>query len=94
MNRGELAIKLILPLVKRARRIIGEDAVKIANDIPGLEVTADEGIEVTGDGIVIYEKLLKAYNEKLHGNLVLELKAEFHVYRTGQHGREAGITDG
>ena len=48
------------------------------------------GVEVTGEGIGIYEKLLKAYEEKLHGKLLLELKVGVNVYRSGQSENRVG----
>jgi len=88
MTLGQITVTLILGIIDSARRVLGEDAIKIANSIEGLRVSQNGEITVTGDGLEILKKLLKAYEADLHGEIILDLDVRLNVKRAGDTGSE------
>ncbi len=83
MTLSQITITLILGILDGARRVLGDDAIKTANSIEGLKVTPNGEIVVTGDGMKILKKLLKACEADLHGEVILDLDVRVNVKRSG-----------
>ena len=83
MTLSQITITLILGIIDGARRVLGEDAIKIANKVEGLRVMSNGEIVVTGDGMKILKKLLKACEAELHGEIILDLDVRVNVKRSG-----------
>ena len=83
MTLSQITITLILGILDGARRVLGDDAIKTANSIEGLKVTPNGEIVVTGDGMKILKKLLKACEADLHGEVILDLDVRVNVARVG-----------
>ena len=79
MTLAQITVTLILGILDGARRVIGDDAIKIANEVEGLKVTPKGEIVVAGDGLQILKKLVKAYEDELHGEVILDLEVRVNV---------------
>ena len=79
MTLTHIYFNLILRILDGARRVIGEEAVKIANSIEGLKVTNGNEIVVTRDPVQILKKLIKEYESELHGEIILDLDVRVNV---------------
>ena len=79
MTLAQITVTLILGILDGARRVIGDDAIKIANEVEGLKVTPKGEIIVTGDGLQMLKKLVKAYEDELHGEIILDLEVRMNV---------------
>ena len=86
MNLTQITISLILGVVDGAKRIIGEDAVKTANNIEGLRVMSTGEIIVTGNGMKILEQLWKAYEADLKGEIIPDIEVRLNVKKAGNSG--------
>ena len=88
MTLAQITVTLILGILDGARRVIGDDAIKTANEVEGLKVTSNGEIIVTGDGLQILKKLLKVYEEALHGEIILDLDVRMNVKGRGNKGEK------
>ena len=79
MTLSQIVVPITLGIIDGARRIIGDDAIKIANTVEGLKVTQNGEITITGNGMKILNKLIKAYEAELHGEIVLCLSVRMNV---------------
>lgn len=79
MTLAQITITLILGILDGARRVIGDDAIKLANTVEGLKATPNGEIVITGDGMKILSKLVKTYETELHGEIILDLDVRMNV---------------
>ena len=79
MTLAQISVILLLGIIDGARRILGEDAINIANNVEGLKTAANGEITVNGDGMKILRELLKQYEEALHGEIILDLDVRVNV---------------
>ena len=79
MTVAHITVMLILGIIDGARRVIGDDAIKVANTVEGLKVTSSGEIVITVNSLQILGKLLKAYEAELHGEVVLDLDVRLNV---------------
>ena len=88
MTLAQITVTLILGILDGARRVIGDDAIKIANEVEGLKVSSNGEIVVTGDGLQILKKLVKNYENELHGEIILDLDVRMNVKGRGNRGEK------
>ena len=84
MPLTQISVNLILGILDGARRVVGDEAIRMANSVDGLKVTPHGEIAVSGDGMEIVKKLLKVYEEELHGEIVLDLDVRMNVKSSGK----------
>jgi hypothetical protein len=88
MTLPQITITLILRLIDGAKRILGDDAIKIANNIKGLDVSPNGEVVITGDGLQLLKQLLKQYEEAVQGEIILDLdvRVNFRKYVNNTEG--------
>jgi hypothetical protein len=88
MTLPQITITLILRLIDGAKRILGDDAIKIANNIKGLNVNPNGEVVITGDGLQLLKQLLKQYEEAVQGEIILDLdvRVNFRKYVNNTEG--------
>ena len=79
MTVAQITVMLILGIIDGSRRILGDDAIKVANTVEGLKVTPNGEIVITGNSLHILNKLLKAYEVELHGEIILDLDVRLNI---------------
>jgi hypothetical protein len=79
MTHSHIDEQLLLGTIDSARRIIGDDAIKIASSIEGLKVTQNGEITISGKCMQILNKLIKAYEDEIHGGIFLSLSVRMSV---------------
>lgn len=82
MTHSHIDEQLMLGTIDCARRIIGDDAIKIAGTIEGLKVTHNGEITITGKCLPILNKLIKAYEAEVHGEIFISLLVRMTVKYT------------
>ena len=81
MIEDDIAMHLITGIIDACRRILGEDAIKTANDVPGLDVRSNGELVVTGDAYKIIGLLCKEFEKALHGKLVVDVEVRLNLKR-------------
>ena len=81
MIEDDIAIHLIAGIIDAGRRIIGEDAIKTANEVDGLDVRSNGELVVTGEVYKIIGDLCRAYEKALRGRLVVDVDVRLNLKR-------------
>ena len=81
MHEDEIAIKLIAEIISGARRVLGDDAVKTANEVNGLSVRQTGEITVTGEIYKIVGVLCREYEKAMQGKLVVDVVVRLNLRR-------------
>ena len=84
MIEDDVAIHLISGIIDAGRRIIGEGAIKTANEVEGLNVRANGEIVATGDVYKIIGDLCRAYEKAMRGRLVVDVEVRLNLKRGGE----------
>ena len=79
MTLSQIVVPIIVDIIDGARRMLGDDAIIVANSIEGLKVTQNGEVTITGKDMQILGKLLKAYEAELHGQIILTLSVRMNV---------------
>ena len=83
MTEEDIAIHLITGIIDAGRRIIGEDAIKTANEIEGLNVRSNGEVVVTGDAYKIIGSLCSTYEKAMRGKVVVDIDVRLNLKRGG-----------
>ena len=82
MEEADILVQIISNIIKSAKSAgLGNDALKIANDVEGLTVSPDGGITVTGNVQKILGDLIREYGEAMNAKLSLEVKVISHIIK-------------
>ena len=85
MTLSQITITLILRLIDGAKKILGDDAIKIANNIKGLDVSPNGEVVIAGDGLQLLKQLLKQYEEAVQGEIILDLNVKVNFRKYGDN---------
>lgn len=83
MDEDEIAIRLLGGIVSAARSILGDDAIKHANEVGGLRVRQTGEVVVSGEVLRIVGLLCREYEKALKGRLVLDVDVRLNIRRNG-----------
>ena len=84
MIEDDIAIHVIGGIIDACRRIIGENAIKTANEVDGLDVRSNGEIVVTGDDVyTIIGSLCGEYEKALHGRVVVDVDVRVNLRKRG-----------
>jgi hypothetical protein len=81
MIEDTITIHLISGMIDAARRIIGDSAVKAANEVEGLVVSSNGEIVVTGDVLKIIGSLCSVLEKALKAKLVVDVEVRLNLKR-------------
>lgn len=81
MTEDDIGIRLASGIIHAAGRIMGEDAIKVANEVQGLAVRTNGEIVVTGEVYTIIGNLCSVYEKALKGKLVVEVDVRLNLRR-------------
>ena len=81
MIEDDIAIHTIAGIIDAGRRILGEDAIKAANEIEGLDVSSNGEIVVTGEDYKIIGELCRAFEKAMRGKLVVDVEVRLNLKR-------------
>lgn len=82
MIEDDIAIHLIAGIIDAGRRILGEDAIKAANEVEGLDVRSNGEIVVTGsEDYKIIGDLCRAFEKAMRGKLVVDVDVRLNLKR-------------
>ena len=82
MIEDDIAIHLIAGIMESGRRILGEDAIKAANEVEGLDVRPNGEIVVTGsEDYKIIGDLCRAFEKAMRGKLVVDVEVRLNLKR-------------
>ena len=83
MIEDDIAIRTILGIIDGGKRIVGESAIKAANDVTGLKVSGNGELVVTGEFYKIIGDLCGALEKALGGKLVVDVEVRLNLKRGG-----------
>lgn len=83
MIEDDIAMHLIAGIIESGRRILGEDAIKAASEVDGLDVRSNGEIVVTGEDYKIIGDLCRAFEKAMRGRLVVEVEVRLNLKRGG-----------
>ena len=83
MIEDEIAIHLITGIIDACRRIIGENAIKTANEVEGLDVRSNGELVVTGDVYKTIGTLCREFEKALNGKMVVDIEVRLNLKRGG-----------
>ena len=83
MIEDAIAIHTIAGIIDAGRRIVGEDAIKVANEVNGLDVRVNGEVTVTGEFYKIIGELCRALEKALRGKLVVDIEVRLNLKRGG-----------
>lgn len=83
MTVGHISLNLIAGILSSAKRIMGDDAIKIANEVEGLKVTPVGEIIITQSSDRIIKKLVKSYEGELQGEIIVDIDVRMNVKSNG-----------
>ena len=83
MIDDDIAIHLIAGIIDAGRRILGEDAIKTANEVQGLDVRSNGELVVTGDCNKIVASLCSALEKAMRGSIVVDVEVRLNLKRGG-----------
>ena len=82
MQETNIFVQIISNIIDSAKSAgLGSYAVRIANGVSGLTVSADGGITITGNAIQILGDLIREYEGAMRARLSAEVKATLHVVK-------------
>ena len=81
MIEDDIIIHLIAGIIDAGRRMIGDDAIKTANEINGLKANPNGELVITGDCTKIIGELCRAYEKAMRGNLVIDVEIRLNLKR-------------
>ena len=84
MIEDDIAIHLIAGIIDAGRRIIGENAIKTANEVDGLDVRLNGEIVITGEVYKIIGSLCREFEKALRGKLVVDVEVRLNLKRGGE----------
>ena len=83
MIEDEITIHLIGGIIDAGRRIMGDDAIKSANEVNGLNVRTNGEVVVTGEAYKIVGELCQIYEKAMRGKLVVDIDVRLNLKRGG-----------
>lgn len=81
MIEDDIAIRTITGIIDGGRRIIGESAIKTANDVEGLDVSSNGEVVVTGEFYKIIGNLCREYEKAMSGKVVVDISVRLNLKR-------------
>lgn len=81
MIDDDIAIHLIGGIIDAGKRILGDDAIKAANDVEGLNVRSNGELVVTGEYSKIISGLCSALEKATRGHLVVDVEVRLNLKR-------------
>lgn len=82
MIEDSIAISLIAGIINAARRNIGDDAIRAANEVPGLAVNGNGEIVLTGEFFKIVGDLCRSLEKAMRGSIVVDLDVRMNLKRS------------
>ena len=83
MTENDISMHIISGIIDAGKRIVGEGAIKAANEVEGLKVNANGEIVVTGEFNKIIGELCRTYEKALQGRLVVDVEVRLNLKRGG-----------
>lgn len=83
MIEDDIAIHTISGIIDAGKRILGEDAIKAANDVGGLNVKSNGELVVTGECNKVIGELCRAFEKSMRGTLVVDIEVRLNLKRGG-----------
>ena len=83
MIDDDIAIHLIGGIIDAGKRILGDDAIKAANEVNGLKVSSYGELVVTGEYSKIIADLCSALEKAMRGHLVVDVEVRLNLKRGG-----------
>ena len=79
MIEDDIAIHTISGIIDGGERIVGGAAIKAANEVEGLKVSANGEIVVTGDSYKIIGDLCRTLEKALRGKIVVDIEVRINL---------------
>ena len=79
MIEDDIVIHLIAGIIDAGRRIIGDAAIKAANEVEGLSVGSNGEIVATGDCNKIIGSLCREYEKALKAKIVVDVEVRLNL---------------
>ena len=83
MIDDDIAIHLIGGIIDAGKRILGDGAIKAANEVEGLDVRPNGELVVTGEYTHIIAGLCSAFEKTMRGHLVVDVEVRLNLMRGG-----------
>ena len=81
MIEDNITIHTISGIIDAGKRIVGEDAIKAANEVDGLKVSGNGEIVVTGDAHKITGDLCRALEKAMRGKIIVDIEVRLNLKR-------------
>lgn len=83
MIEDEVAIHIISGIIDGGKRILGDESIKVANEVEGLTVKPNGELVVTGEVYKIIGDLCRAFEKAMRGQLVVDVEVRLNLKRGG-----------
>ena len=79
MIEDDIEIHLIAGIIDAGRRIVGESAIKAANEVEGLTVGSNGEIVVSGDCNRVIGELCRMFEKALKASIVVDVEVRLNL---------------
>ena len=80
MIEDDIVIRAIVGVLDAGRRTLGDDAIKVANELTGLHVRGNGEIVVSGDALKTLGNLCRALEKSMRGRIVIDIEVRLNLH--------------